>query len=130
MRNPASYEMTQLATEVDLLLPRVSDLMIEKDVFDEPGPRVIHRALRELRDFAFGPPRSTEGRWAKISPLSIRPMDNSHRDGSRPFRVTVKKRKASLSISAIILLATKLSPKGDLPWLMVANLILRVNLFT
>jgi len=33
--------------------------MIEKDVLVEPVPRVIHRALRELRDFAFGPPCAT-----------------------------------------------------------------------
>ena len=31
-------------------------------------------------------PAPPEGRWAKISPLSIRPMDNLHRNGARPFQ--------------------------------------------
>jgi hypothetical protein len=29
----------------------------------------MHKVLGELRDVSLGPPRSTGGRWAKISPL-------------------------------------------------------------
>ena len=94
--------------------------MIEKALF---GNNVItfgrssypHGATRARRFCPSGPPRSAWWGWAKISPLSMPPVDNSGKGITYFSNKAIKKRKASLRFSDIILLLNKIAPKGGLP---------------
>src|SRR4030043_509927 len=55
----------------------------------------------------FGPPRSPQGRWAKSSPLSTPIWITLEKASTYFSNHAIKKKKASLTISAIIFVATQ-----------------------